>query len=223
MKLNLFTSVVLLGLLIIPVGLFAQAAEVNPYGGYVWPGSFGGNIGNFKGSQLIGLRGGAYVTHGFEIGGNYSWNNHFQPTSSNPNGSLAGDLGFPQGAVRAHIYEAEFTYNFAKRALTGPSLRPYVVGAVGGLTTNIKHESEFTLNVRSLTTPTQTLFFANDVLDRGSTFMTFSYGGGIKAHHLWSSLGLFGDIRGRTVPNFFGRANTWPELTGGLTVSWGEK
>jgi len=36
-------------------------------------------------------------------------------------------------------------------------------------------------------------------------------------------MGFFGDFRGRTIPNFFGHGTNWPELSGGLTFSWGER
>jgi hypothetical protein len=36
-------------------------------------------------------------------------------------------------------------------------------------------------------------------------------------------MGAFADIRGRSIPNFFTSSMGWPELTGGLTFSWGEK
>ena len=73
-------------------------------------------------------------------------------------------------------------------------------------------------------TPTGTnVFVPNDVLDGKDTFFTFSYGGGLKATRLWGPMGFFGDFRGRTLPNFFGHGNTWPELTAGLNFSWGEK
>src|SRR5215831_3645750 len=124
MRFNLLTCTVLLSLLVLPAAVFGQAVEINPYGGYIWTGHFGGDIGDFKNGQLLGVRGGGYVTHDFEIGGNYSWNNHFQPTSSNPNAAFAGNLGFPQGAVRANIWEVEFTYNFATRNVTGATVRP---------------------------------------------------------------------------------------------------
>ena len=31
------------------------------------------------------------------------------------------------------------------------------------------------------------------------------------------------DIRGRTLPNFIGESMNWPEITGGVTFSWGER
>jgi hypothetical protein len=234
-------------------------ADVSPYGGYVWPQSFTG-IGDFKGSQIWGARGGVFVTSGLEIGANYYFNSHFQPRRSNGPAALAGDLGFEQGAVRANVWEAEFTYNFGRRSLFGSTgVRPYVVAGAGGLTTSIKHGDAFVLNTRSIFVPGKTpsclqnrlqnntleavlpgidttngvafvgtptgtdVFVPNDVLDGGDTFFTFSYGGGIKATRLWGPMGFFGDFRGRTVPNFFGHGNTWPEISAGLNFSWGEK
>ena len=249
MKLRLVTLLALFCLAVVPVSMFAQAAQtpqnsqasqgqccpagspttggglvadVSPYGGYVWPQNFTG-IGDFKGSQILGVRGGFFVTSGFEIGGNYYWNNHFQPRSSNEAASLAGNLGFPQGAVRANVWEVEFTYNFGQRRLFGSTVKPYVVLGGGGLTTSIKDADEFVLNVQSVETPSGPVFVAKDVLDNNDTFFTFSYGGGVKATRLWGPMGVFGDVRGRTVPNFFGHANSWPEVNAGLNFTWGEK
>jgi hypothetical protein len=40
----------------------------------------------------------------------------------------------------------------------------------------------------------------------------------------WGAMGFFGDFRGRTIPNFFnGHGTNSPELSAGLTFSWGEK
>ena len=240
MKFKLFVCLALLSVAVVPVSLFSQSGEISPYAGYQWVGNFGGSIGEFKGNQILGVRGGGFVTPHFEIGGNYSWNNHFQPRRSNEAASLAGDLGFPQGAVRANLWEVEGTYNFAKRTMFGSTVRPYAVFGLGGITTRIKNEDTFTLNVRSVTIQDshnvnlasglvkenwapQTVFLANDVLGN-DTFFTFSYGGGVKAMRLWGPMGVFGDFRGRTVPNFVGgRANTWPELSAGLNFSWGER
>jgi len=221
LKFSLIICFVLLCLSVFPVSLFAQTAEISPYAGYVWPGNFS-NVGDFKGSQVFGVRGGGYITKNFELGGNYYWNPHFQPRKANAAASLAGDLGFPQGAVRANVYDVEFTYHFGERSLFGSTVRPYVVGAGGGLTTNIKNEDAFVLNVRSVPTAAGVVFRPNDVLESGDTFFTFSYGGGVKATRLWGPMGVFGDFRGRTVPNFLGHSNTWPEVNAGFVFSWGE-
>src|SRR5881296_1318949 len=143
MRAKLFIFVVLLSAAAVPVSLFAQVAEVNPYAGFYWPGSPAltpNSVGDFQNNQLLGIRGGYYVTSGFEIGGNYGWSNHFQPKSTDVASSFAGAAGFTQGIVRANIWEAEFSYNFAKRSVSGYSVKPYVVAGAGGLTTRVENE-----------------------------------------------------------------------------------
>jgi hypothetical protein len=70
-------------------------------------------------------------------------------------------------------------------------------------------------------------FVANPVtakiLDNNDTFFTFSYGGGVKAFRVAGPVGFRVDVRGRTLPNFFGESNTWAEFTGGLVFAWGER
>ena len=223
MKMILSACLVLFSFAFVPLSLFAQAVEINPYGGFYWGGNNSG-VGKFENNQLLGVRGGGYITSNFELGGNYSWSNHFQPGSSNKAASLAGALGFPQGAVRSHLWEAEYTYNFAKRSMFGtPAVRPYVVGSTGGITTSIKNEDVFVLNVRPVNTINGVVFVPNDILDDHDTFFTFSYGGGVKGLRVWGPMGFFGDFRGRTIPNFFGSTTTRPELSAGLTFSWGER
>src|SRR5690242_3637744 len=78
MKTKLFMCLILLCCVFTSVSLFAQAYEVRPYANYYWPGS-NNEVGDFKNNQSLGVRGGFYVTSGFEIGGNYAWSNHFQP------------------------------------------------------------------------------------------------------------------------------------------------
>jgi hypothetical protein len=240
MKTTLFTFVLLTVFALAPSALFAQAVEVNPYGGFYWPGD-NDQVGKFTHNQLLGVRAGGYITKDFELGGNYAWTNHFQPKSGvdNAAATLAGNLGFPQGKVTASIWEAEFTYNFGKRSLFGSFVRPYLVGGAGGLTTKITQTDDqsrdslkadctqlgaehrcFVLNTRPVANSKRV---ANDILESGDTFFTFSYGGGVKWQRVWGPMGFFGDFRGRTIPNFFSEQTTWPELSAGLTFSWGER
>jgi opacity protein-like surface antigen len=225
---NMSMKVLLLLLLItvtfVPSSLFAQAFEINPYAGYIWTGK-NNEVGSFLNNQLLGVRGGGYVSHNLELGLNYSWNNHFQPSHSNETANLAGDLGFPQGSVRAQVWEAEFTYHFAQRSALGSHFKPYAVAGFGTLRTTVKDPDTFVLNTRSFTKPCGCLgYAANDVLDDGDKFFTFSYGGGAKWNRVWGKMGFFGDFRGRTIPNFFnGHGTNSPELSAGLTFAWGEK
>jgi hypothetical protein len=224
MKARLFVLLVLLSTVLIPSLLLAQGGEVRPYVGYYYPQSNSNDrFDVFQQNQLLGVRGGYYVIPGFEIGGNFAWANHFQPKNGQGPSTFAGNLGFPQGKSRAYIWEAEFSYNFST-AHIGPKLRPYVVAAGGGLTTNITSPAVFTLNTRPVVTPVgTTTFVANDVLRDNRTYFTFSYGGGAKAERLWGPVGFFGDFRGRTIPNFFGNAHTWPEVSVGASFVFGQR
>jgi len=61
------------------------------------------------------------------------------------------------------------------------------------------------------------------VLSSGDTFLTFNYGGGIKFLNVAGPMGFRFDVRGRTLPNFFGETTTWFEPSAGITFSWGER
>jgi len=54
----------------------AQDFEVSPYGGFYWPSDNTG-LGEFEANHVLGVRGGHYITPSIEVGGNYSWSNHF--------------------------------------------------------------------------------------------------------------------------------------------------
>ncbi len=91
MKVRSFICLVLFAFAFAPLSGFAQSAEISPYGGYVWTANNNG-VGSFKNNQILGVRGGGFVTQSFEVGGNWSWNNHFQPKSANTTAAFAGDL-----------------------------------------------------------------------------------------------------------------------------------
>jgi hypothetical protein len=61
------------------------------------------------------------------------------------------------------------------------------------------------------------------VLNDADTFFTINYGGGLKAMNLWGPMGVRADLKGRTIPNWFGQTMSWPEITGGVVFSWGER
>jgi len=218
----------LCGLLIIcfaftSISVFAQAYEVSPYAGFYWPGD-NTSVGKFQTNQVLGARGGFYLSPNAELGGNWAWSNHFQPSSENVPAAFAGSLGFPQGTVRSRVLEGEFTYHFGSRRALGASVKPYVAVGAGALTARIKDDEQFVLNVRQFVKPCGCIgYAANDVLESGDDFFTFSYGGGVKATRIWGPMGLFADFRGRSIPNFFGHGTNWPELSAGMTFSWGER
>jgi hypothetical protein len=207
------------------------------------------------------VRGGGYVTDAFEIGGNWSWNNKFQPKREDTTAAFAGNLGFPQATVRSNLWEVEFTYHFGSRGVFGHSVKPYLVAGGGGITTNLKNGDAFVLNNTFIDVPGvspatlraaqlngtlqsiapnlntthgvaftpnstgtgSTVIIANDVIRNNATYFTFSYGGGLKLQRVWGPLGFFGDVRGRTIPNFFHHQTNLLEVSAGLNFAWGEK
>src|SRR5215467_2024256 len=124
---------------------FATQFEFSPYAGYIWNGNNNG-VGSFMNTQILGVRGGGYVTHALEIGGNWSWNNHFQPKPEDTTAAFAGFLGFPQASVQSNLWELEFTYHFGSRDLFGHAIKPYLVAGAGRITTNMKNSNAFVLN-----------------------------------------------------------------------------
>ena len=115
----------------------------------------------------------------------------------------------------------EGSYQFARFGEAG--ITPYIVMGAGGLTTAANAGSvllgglQVDANGNVVSAPRTIM------LQDGDTFFTFSYGGGIKALRLLGPMGLRGDIRGRSIPNFLGNSTSWPELTGGLMFTWGER
>lgn len=179
---------------------FAQKIEIHPYAGGFFPAEWADSA-SFKKEGLYGLRGGVFLTNNIEVEGNLGYINHFE----------FEDAGHTKS--RAWLWDANGSYHFFSSRLK--KITPFVTGGVGGVTANIKDSDQAILPVgntgRSIT------------LKDSDTFFALNYGGGIKAIRLWGPIGLRADLRGRTLPNFFGRNNTWLETAGGILVSWGER
>src|SRR5262249_30423139 len=130
--------------------------------------------------------------------------------------------------TRSLLWEASFNYDFVGHTL-GARWTPYVVAGAGGLTARIKNADKvFVTGGGFIRNPNPGPEFSPNpapvrILDNNDTFFTFSYGGGFKALRLAGPLGFRFDIRGRTLPNFFGKSTTWAEFTGGLAFGWGER
>lgn len=197
-------NVLRIGLATIAVALlstaaFAQKVEIHPYAGGFFPAEWADSA-SFKNEGLYGVRGGVFLTNNIEVEGNLGYINHFEFEST-------------ATKSRAWLWDANGSYNFFSPRLK--KITPFVTGGVGAVTAVIDDFDQAILPVgntdRSIT------------LKDSDTFFALNYGGGIKAIRLWGPLGLRADVRGRTLPNFFGRNNTWLETTGGILLSWGER
>jgi len=203
--------------------VFAQAGEVYVNAGGFWP-SGTDKYGDFKNEGIYGVKAGAFLTPNVELEGGFGYINHFEQKTGFPLLTSSGTLFTP--SVMSFLYDVNGAYNFGQRNLFGARVSPYLTLGVGGMTTEIRHGDStfllggFTTNAAGdiVRVPGRSV-----VLNDGDTFFTVNYGGGIKAMRLWGPMGLRADIRGRTIPNFFGQTVNWPELTGGVTFAWGER
>jgi hypothetical protein len=220
--------------------LSAQAWE-----GYVFAGGYGsGNKvfdASMPGGGTWGGKIGGFLTPNFELDGNFSRYNHF--SLSDPEGveifrPVTNSLDLK---TKSTLYEGSGTWNFGDTKVAGSRFSPYLTLGLGVMAASVKNDATdldvnsvfisggglvrnpMYVNPISIGTP----FIANParriVMEDNDAFFTFSYGGGVKAMRLWGPTGLRADFRGRTIPNFFGRSVTRPELTGGLIFTWGER
>jgi hypothetical protein len=185
----------------------AQKIEVNPYAGGFFPGHWRDNY-QMKREGIYGVQAGGFIADRWEIEGNLGYVNHFQFERS------------PGGRGRAFIWEAGPSVNFYTNLLQ--NVFPYVTVKAGGVTgfvgdvEDVGDPSDDSVNIASPGMPAVRL-------SDGDTFFQFSYGGGLKAWNLWGPVGLRAEVKGRTMPNFFGNSMSWLETTGGITFSWGER
>src|SRR5262245_13805676 len=78
----LFGSLLLtLGLAAQPV--LAQKAEIHPYGGGIFPGSYRDNF-DLKRQGVYGVKGGVFFADRFQLEGNLGYLNHFEFKNTDP-------------------------------------------------------------------------------------------------------------------------------------------
>ncbi len=221
MKATLLVFLAVVSIAVLPSGLRAQQVEVHPYAGGFWPMK-SDTMGKFKSEGIYGAKAGVFIGPRFELGGNLGYMNHFKP--SNDISGANDVLGITNQPIRALVWEGTADYNFTSQNFGGHAVTPYLSGGAGGLTTLIANDGTSAIFMGGTTVRDGTpVARSTHVLDNKDTFFTISYGGGLKALQLWGPFGLRADIRGRTMPNFFGEALTWGEATAGLTFSWGER
>jgi hypothetical protein len=204
-------TMVLFGLAILILGAgtqsaFAQRFEVHPYAGGFFPGDWREDF-EMKEDGIYGLKGGMFISDRLELEGNFGYINHFE---------------FEDTDVRSRglVWEFSPSINFFSSRFS--RFVPYASVGVGGLTgwigdlEDVADNSADSADISPVGGPALTL-------EDGDTFLQVSYGGGVKGINLWGPAGLRFDIRGRSMPNFFGNHLQWLETSGGLTFTWGER
>src|SRR5262245_41570112 len=160
--------------------VFAQRFELNPYVGVTFPTSFFGL--DVRNSKVFGLRGGIIGANGFEIEGNLGRMSRFEFEGSNRD-------------ISALRWEAIGYYNFFP--YESQTLIPFVNIGNGVFTVDLEDSTlgnsvTFATTRRIARVPsgpfsdtTQTL-----VITDKKTFLSLSYGGGVKLYRLWGPVGL---------------------------------
>ncbi len=105
--------------------------------------------------------------------------------------------------TRAYLWDADASYHFGK---TRKKL--YGTFGIGSVTTTVSNDARFLFDPDVLTT---------------HRFLSLSYGGGLKALRRWGPIGYRVDVRGRTLPHYYGFRQDWVEATAGVTIAWGER
>jgi hypothetical protein len=193
-----------------PGQALGQQFELSPYAGGFWPTETLGDE-DFKDEELWGVRMGGFVTDHLMIDGNVGYADEFSYTGT-------------VGGTNAWLWDVNTTLHFFPWDI---NLSPFLVVGAGGLTATLDDAD------------TMFFLFEDDGgfleigdpepgvravrMDDGDTFFGFNYGGGLKATELLGPVGFRFDLRGRTLPNFYGEDLSWLEATGGLTISWGER
>jgi hypothetical protein len=174
---------------------WAQRAEIYPNAGFFWPDTMN-NGARMKSDGIYGVKGGVFLNQNVQLEGSFGYINHFE---------LRQPIPSPMSA-RAFLYDVNGVYNFGQRQFLNARISPFISVGAGGLTSYIPDAST-------------ALVKADDT----ETFFNVNYGAGLKFLNVAGPLGLRFDVRGRTLPNFFGETTTWFEPTAGLTFSWGER
>ncbi len=206
------------------VTLSAQRVEIYPNAGGFWPDTMN-NRNQLRNEGIYGLKGGVFLDKNAQLEGSVGYINHFELRNA-PN-PLNPSFGITSPTIYGVLYDVNGAWNFGSRQFLNARVSPYVSIGGGGLTAKIRHGNSafiqgggfvFDSTGAAVPNPGRSI-----VMNDGDTFFTVNYGGGVKAMNLWGPVGLRADVRGRTIPNFYGETTSWPEVTGGITLTWGER
>jgi hypothetical protein len=205
--------------------LSAQAVEIYPNAGAYWPSKT--DFGKLKADWIYGVKIGTFLDSNTQLEGSLGYINHFEmgnlPNPLNP------AFGISQPSVYSLLYDVNGAWNFGERNFAGARFSPFLSVGVGGLTAWVKHAPSVDIAGGGFigTNPFTGAPIPNPerriVMEDNDTFFTVNYGFGFKAMRLLGPMGFRADFRGRTIPNFYGDDVHWPELTGGVVFTWGER
>jgi len=189
-----YVALSLLALVAFSGRAFAQKYEVHPYGGRTAPDKWA-DLYSLKSVNTFGVKAAVFADATTQIEGEFGYLPHFEFRGTDPE-------------VRAFAWGFNISRNVF---LSSSKVIPFFHFGAGGITARTDETVVTVLPDRSVQ------------IDNNDTFATITYGGGVKALRVFGPVGLRFNIMGRTMPNFFGRGNTWAEFTAGPVFSWGQK
>ena len=175
---------------------FAQKYELHPLVGRTAPDKWA-DLYSLKSVSVIGAKAAVFATDTTQVEGEFEYLPHFEFRGTDPK-------------TRGWVWGVSLSRNVF---LTKSKVIPFFHFGGGGITARNDPPGSVTT-----TFPDRTITIAHN-----DTFAFISYGGGVKFPRVIGPVGLRFNIMGRTMPNFFGRGNTWAEFTGGPVFVWGKK
>ena len=185
----------------------AQRFEVHPYAGGFFPAKWA-DTARLETGGMYGARGGIFLTTQLEIEGNFGYIPHFRFEDADLN-------------TRATLWDAGGSYSFL--GLAFDRFEPFVSLGMGATTVHIREQQTERILFLDPTFRNPDSMRRPVVLTDGDAFLALNYGGGFKALRRWGPIGVRVDLRGRTLPNFFGHAYHSFEVTAGFNIAWGER
>jgi len=173
---------------------FAQKYEVHPLVGRNAPDKWA-DLYSFKSVSIVGVKAAVFATDTTQIEGEFEYLPHFEFRGTDPE-------------MRGWVWGFSISRNVF---LSKSKVIPFFHFGVGGVTARADSSVTTVLPDRTVT------------IDNNDTFTAINYGAGIKVHRVFGPVGLRVNVLGRTMPNFFGRGNSWAEFTGGPVFAWGAK
>ena len=175
---------------------FAQKYEIHPLVGRTIPTKWADKY-SLKSVSTVGVKAAVFAGETTQVEGEFQYLPHFEFRGTDPE-------------ARAFVWGISASRNvFIPRS----KVIPFFSFGIGGVTAHIGSPGSFTT-----TFPDRTIR-----IDNNDTFLSLNYGVGVKALRVIGPVGLRVNVLGRTMPNFFGRGNSWAEVTGGPVFAWGGK
>jgi len=175
---------------------FAQKYEVHPLVGRTAPDKWA-DLYSLKSVSVVGVKAAVFANNTTQVEGEFEYLPHFEFRGTDPK-------------TRGWVWGVSLSRNVF---LNNSKIIPFFHFGVGGVTARNDPPGSVTT-----TFPDRTI-----TIDHNDTFAAVTYGGGLKALDVIGPVGLRFNIMGRTMPNFFGRGNSWAEITGGMVFAFGTK